>query len=172
MTRYQLAKIVDWAGTLHSRKRMQKVAFLLQTKGCPIEADFALHHYGPYSQEVSRLSDEMVQGKILEEQAVPNKAGQQYSYRVSEDARRQIAEFEAHTDGSLQLGKLAPFEGLARQLLQTELRELEVASTIVFFRKQGHDWPVAVEKTCQFKGLPPGTSFLQKTEELARQIVA
>lgn len=171
MTRYQLAKIVDWAGTLQSRKRMQKVASLLQTNGCPIEADFNLHHYGPYSQEVSRLSDEMVQAKMLEEWSVPNMAGQQYSYKVSDDARHRVAEFEAHPDGSLQARRMAPFEGLARELLRMDLRELEVASTIVFFRNQGHGWPVAVEKTCQFKGLPPGTPFLPKAEELARRIV-
>src|SRR6185312_6778282 len=167
MTRYQLAKIVDWAGTLQSRKRMQKVAFLLQTKGCPIDADFNLHHYGPYSQEVSRLSNEMVQAKMLEEWSVPNMAGQQYSYKVSDDARLRVAEFEAHPDGSLQAQQMAPFEDLARELLQMDLRELEIASTIVFFRNQGHDWHVAVEKTCQFKGLPPGTTFLKKVEDLA-----
>lgn len=172
MTRYQLAKIIDWAGTLQSRKRMQKVAFLLQTKGCPIEADFTLHHYGPYSQEVSRLSDEMVQARMLDERAVPNMAGLQYSYKVADDARRRIVEFEGHADGARQAEQMASFEALARELLQTDLRELEIASTIVFFRKQGNDWPVAVEKTCRFKELPPGTPFLQKTEELACRIVA
>ena len=35
MTRYQLAKIVDWAGTLDTRKRMQKVVYLLQVVGLP-----------------------------------------------------------------------------------------------------------------------------------------
>lgn len=172
MTRYQLAKIVDWAGTLQSRKRMQKVAFLLQKKGCPIGADFNLHHYGPYSQEVSRLADEMVRSGMLDEQSTPNMAGQQYSYMVSDDARRRIVEFEARPEGALQAGQMAPFEGLARDLLQADLRELEVASTIVFFRTQGHDWPVAVRKTCQFKGLSGGTPFLLKTEELARRILA
>jgi hypothetical protein len=36
MNRYQLAKIVDWAGTLETRKRMQKVVYLLQVAGCPL----------------------------------------------------------------------------------------------------------------------------------------
>ena len=60
MNRYQLAKIVQWAGTLRSRKRMQKMIFLLQAAGCPLDADYDLHHYGPYSQDVARLTDEMV----------------------------------------------------------------------------------------------------------------
>ena len=69
MNRYQLAKIVDWAGTLETRKRMQKVVYLLQVAGCPLGADYTLHHYGPYSQEVARLTDEMVQTGILTETA-------------------------------------------------------------------------------------------------------
>jgi hypothetical protein len=44
MTRYELAKLAAWAETLHSRKRLQKVVFLLHTAGCPLEADFILHH--------------------------------------------------------------------------------------------------------------------------------
>jgi hypothetical protein len=30
---------VDWAGTLHLRKRIQKVVYLLQVAGCPLEAE-------------------------------------------------------------------------------------------------------------------------------------
>ena len=65
MNRYQLAKIVQWAGTLRSRKRMQKMIFLLKAAGCPLDADYDLHHYGPYSQDVARLTDEMVREKLL-----------------------------------------------------------------------------------------------------------
>ena len=34
-----------------------------------------------------------------------------------------------------------------------------------------HDWPVAVEKTCQFKDLLAGMPIVTKAEELARRIV-
>ena len=61
MTRYQLAKLVEWAGTLNSRKRLQKVVFMLQAAGCPLQAEFYLNHYGTYSlEDVTRLTDEMV----------------------------------------------------------------------------------------------------------------
>jgi hypothetical protein len=33
MERYQLAKIIEWAGTFQSRKRMQKLVFMLQAAG-------------------------------------------------------------------------------------------------------------------------------------------
>jgi uncharacterized protein YwgA len=171
MTRYQLGKIVEWAGTFHSRKRMQKLVFLLQAAGCPLDADYDLHHYGPYSQDVARLTDEMVREDLLEERIDAHSYGEQYSYTLSDESRRQIAEYEAGPRGSQLAEQVAKFRPLARMLYQTDLKELEVASTIVFFRKQGYDWPVAVEKTWQFKHLPAGTPFLKTTEELARRIV-
>jgi uncharacterized protein YwgA len=171
MTRYQLAKIVDWAGTLESRKRMQKAVYLLQVAGCPLEAEFNLHHYGPYSQDVARLSDEMVQAGLLEEKAVPNMRGQQYSYRLAESARQRLADIESDARSRSLAEQLAPFEAKARGFFKADLKTLEVASTMVFFRKQGHDWPTTLEKTCQFKELTEDCLLTKNAEGLARQIV-
>jgi uncharacterized protein YwgA len=172
MNRYQLAKIVEWAGTLDTRKRMQKVAYLLQVAGCPLDADFSLHHYGPYVQELARLTDEMVQANLLVEKARSNQVGQQFSYCLAENTRKNLAEFEATPQGQVLSARMSSFEPLARQLFQTDLKELEYASTIVFFHKQGHDWPVAVEKMCQFKELPPESQVVKRADALAREIVA
>jgi len=68
MHRYQLAKIVDWAGKLRSRKRMQKPIFLLQAAGYPLDADYDFHKYGPYSRDVARLTDEFTREGLLEEE--------------------------------------------------------------------------------------------------------
>ena len=89
MTRYQLAKLVQWSGTLHSRKRLQKLVFMLQAAGCPLDAEYGLHHYGPYSQEVARLSDEMQRSSLLLEESEPNQVGRQYSYSLTARAQRQ-----------------------------------------------------------------------------------
>ena len=67
---------------------------------------------------------------------------------------------------------MAACESLARKLEQTDLKELEVASTIVFFREQGDDWTSAVEKTRNFKNLPADTHFLEKCKALASEIIA
>lgn len=79
MTRYQLAKLVQWAGTLHTRKRLQKVIYMLQSVGCPLEAEFYLHHYGTYSEDVARVADEMVRLQMLKETSAPSLGGSQYS---------------------------------------------------------------------------------------------
>jgi hypothetical protein len=67
---------------------------------------------------------------------------------------------------------MAQFEGLARELYRADLKELEVASTIVSFRKQGFDWETAVEKTRQFKSLPADVPFLDRCRALASKVVA
>jgi uncharacterized protein YwgA len=172
MTRFQLAKIVDWAETLHTRKRMQKVVYLLQVAGCPLETEYSLHHYGPYSQEVARLTDEMVQAEILVEKAGANMVGQQFSYTLDEDARTNLTDFESSSRGQAISSAMAPFHDLAQRLFKVDLKDLEYASTAVFFRMQGHDWPAAVEKMCQFKSLTVDTPVVERADDLARQITA
>jgi uncharacterized protein YwgA len=174
MTRYQLAKLVEWAGTLNSRKRLQKVVFLLQAAGCPLDADANLHHYGPYAPELARLSDEMVQVGLLEETSEQNPVGVQYSYALTERTSKELAELEQTPKGKKLAQQLAPYEEKAKDLLKTDLWLLEVASTVVYFRQQGHDWPDSVERTRKFKNLDPSSNpkFLKEVEELARQFIA
>lgn len=176
MTRYQLAKLVEWAGTLHTRKRLQKIVYLLQAAGCPLSSDYTLHHYGPYSQEVARLSDEMSQSNLLEEESVSNQVGLQYSYDLTEHAKNRLAELEATPPGQLMAEQMAPFETRAKELLKSDLWLLEVAATMVYFRQQGHDWPESVDQTCKFKSInrltASGLLFINRAEEFARQFSA
>jgi uncharacterized protein YwgA len=172
MNRYQLAKIVEWAGTLRSRKRMQKMVFLLQAAGCPLDVAYDLHYYGPYSQDVARLTDEMVREKLLVETTETRPFGEQYSYALTDGAIRQISEYEASPRGTGPAKEMTQFESLARKLCNTDLWELEVASTIAFFRKQGHGWPASVDKTRQFKNLAGDSPFLETCKAIASEIVA
>ncbi len=153
-------------------ERMQKMIFLLKAAGCPLDADYDLHHYGPYSQDVARLTDEMVREKLLCETTEARPYGEQYSYVLSDEASRQISAYESSSRGAGPAKEMAACESLARKLEQTDLKELEIASTIVFFREQGDDWTAAVEKTRNFKNLLADTHFLEKCKALASEIVA
>jgi pimeloyl-ACP methyl ester carboxylesterase len=53
------------------------------------------------------------------------------------------------------------------EFVQTDLKQLEYASTIVFFRRLGLDWPTAIEKACAFKA----TQAVRSTEPLARRVI-
>jgi uncharacterized protein len=171
MDRFQLAKIVDWAGTLDTRKRLQKVVYLLKAAGCPLDAEYTLHRYGPYSQDVAQLTDEMVQANLLVETAVSNAVGRQFSYRLAESARLSLAEFQATPRGRSLSEPLEPFETTARGLFHADLKDLEFASTIVFFHNQGGDWPTSVAQMCRFKNLMNGSPVVERAEALARKVV-
>jgi uncharacterized protein len=174
MDRYQLAKIVGWAGTLDARKRIQKVVYFLKAAGCPLEADYTLHHYGPYSQDVARLTDEMVRMKLLEESSQTTRYGLQYSYSLPDATKRKLDEYEQGPQSQKSLACMSPYEQSAKELIKADLKELEIAATLVYFRRQDNDWSVAAEKTRQFKNLDSVASsdLLRRAEELAKRIVA
>jgi uncharacterized protein len=151
MTRYHLAKLVTWAGTLKSRKRLQKVVFLLQASGCPFGADFFLHYYGPYSEDVARLTDEMVRENLLIETSEGQAGFERYNYRLSEDTERQLTKLEADSRGEKMKAELAAFEVKAQTFLTAELKELEYAATIVYFHQQGNDWEASIREAVKFK---------------------
>jgi uncharacterized protein YwgA len=173
MTRFQLAKLVQWAGTLRSRERLQKVVSMLQAAGCPLEAEYRLHHFGPYSDEVAHLTDEMVQVELLEEEEQSNAMiGNTYNYRLSEKAEKSLAQFETSPEGKRQAAALKAYEPKARRLLDADLKELEYAATIVFFRQRKLGWSKAIENARVFKKLAKNSSALHHAESLAREIVA
>jgi uncharacterized protein YwgA len=170
MTRYQLLKLVSWVGTLHSRKRLQKVAFLLQAGGCPLEADFFLDTIGPYSDDVRHVVDELVVLSLLTEHSEKNGAGEVYSYSLAEPAREQLAQLEQTERGRRLASQMAPFEGLARSLLQEDVKELDVAASMLYFRRLGYDWGDAVAKARSLKSLPADGPLVARAEKLARSV--
>lgn len=170
MTNYQLAKLVQWAGTLKTRKGLQKLVYLLQAAGCPFQADYRLHHYGPYSDDVAAIADDLVRRGFLQEETVANAAGQQFNYSLTPKAEESLTKLEATPRGATSQAELAGFDSLARDLVRRDVRELELAATIVFFRQQGYEWPSAVEKACQFKPLARDKILLQKARTLAEHV--
>lgn len=172
MNRYQLAKIVQWPGTFRSRKRMQKLIFMLQAAGCPLDAEYEMHPYGPYSDDVARLTGELVCGKHLVETSEPHIGGELYSYTLSGDASRQIAQYESGPRGIESAREMAAFHSLAIKLYGTDIKELEFAATVVFYRMRGADLTAAVEKACRFKNPHPSIQFLERCRALADEVIA
>ena len=123
MDRYQLAKIVDWAGTLRSQKRMQKLIYLLQAAGCPLDADYDFHNHGPYSFDVARLTDELTREGLLEDSKEGEPFGERYSYSLPQETKQQMTADEESTRGCDQARHLDKFAGLARILCETQPEE-------------------------------------------------
>lgn len=146
MKRVQLAKLIEWAGTLRTRKRMQKLIYMLQANGCPLGAGFTLHHYGPYSDDVASLTDEMTASGLLEEEEEANYVGRAFNYRLSAKGAKWLREMEKLPDVKRSLKHLERWKGIAEELNEHDVRELEVAATILAFKRRA-------------KGRSPGSSL-------------
>ena len=153
---------------------MQKVVFLLQAAGCAeFDADFFLHHYGPYSQDVAALTDQMVSAGLLLEEAEPNQQiGSSYSYRLNDSAKNSLERFEREESGKQMAARLEPFQDRAEELFKTDLKELEYAATVVYFHRQEPDWKIAETKTCAFKKIEAGGAAVQAAVALAKRLVS
>ncbi len=171
MDRYQLAKIIGWAGTLRSRKRMQKLIFLLKAAGCPLDADYELHNYGPYPFDVARLTDELTREGLLKEEAEGHPPGERYNYSLPHQTKQQMTEYEESIRGSENARCMDEFAALARIMCETELEELEISSIIVYFRQRGHDWAEAIARTCTFRDLTAQSALLGRAADLAKRVL-
>jgi uncharacterized protein YwgA len=171
VNRYHLAKLIEIAGQIDTRKRMQKIVFLLQAAGCPFEADFFLHRFGPYSQDVARLTDELVSAGILEELASENAMGRQFAYKLSRVGEAQLHALEQKPSAHAARKTLDAFADLVRELVIANLRELEVASTIAYCHLASKNWENAKLSGCRYKNVDPDSDFAAKAEALARSVL-
>lgn len=171
MTRYQLAKLVAMAGTLKSRKRIQKTIHLLKLAGCPIEAHYRLHYYGPYSADVADLIDEMTANGLLEEEAEAVGHGREYSYRLPENAQRSMEQFETTDRAGEAKQGIAQFASLFADLCKEPAKTLEYASTIAYFREVGREWDDAVKETATYKNVTPNSQSLKEARQLAERVL-
>lgn len=167
MNRLQLATLLSWVGDggLKGRKRLQKVVYLLQTAGCPMDCAYTLHHFGPYSRDVADACDEMVAAGLVEETVEPNMAGKQYTYRLK-DVVCDLVAAEPETS-------MMPFRDLGAELMdpaQTHPWWLELGSTILYFLGDGNDWEAAMAQACKFKKVDPTESRNQQALKLAKRL--
>lgn len=172
MNKYCLAKVVQWAGPVGvaGRKRLQKVVYLLQKAGFPSDAEFGLHHFGPYSRDVAEACDDLVAANVLQEQMCDNAVGTQYTYTLLPNNGNAALD---RTELRLpQLtAQVAPFRRLAEDVLARDLWELELGSTIYFFYERVENWDEAIRRACKFKGVDRSTdSAARPAETLAKSI--
>lgn len=174
MNRYQLAKLVEWAGTIKTRKQLQKVVYLLQASGCPFEAEYTLHLYGPYSADVAQRTDEMVGAGFLDENPTSVGArGQSFSYQLTDKARQKLREVDGQENTRPWLEQMSKFKSQAEALFQEpELRKLEFASTIAYFREeQKMSWEKARDAAAKFKKQKPNGQAMREAFVLAKGIL-
>lgn len=177
MNPYELVKFIETVGGVDARKRLQKCLYLLRAKGCRLDskddAGYYLHLYGPYSPVVADLTNDLTQAKVLEETESPNaQVGATFSYRITEKGRELVQKYESTPGGKDAKERLEQSLDVMKQLRKVDLRTLELASTIAFYRIQGNSsWEEAKSKTATFKKVLETSSAMNKAFELAREIL-
>ncbi len=88
--------LVAGLGEVHGRKKLQKIAFLLQSFGVPLPQRFFFHFYGPYSDHLANDIQWLVDAGWLREEARQTAAGfSEYVYRVERGVSQVILDPEA-----------------------------------------------------------------------------
>lgn len=173
MDKLQLAILTEWAedAGLHGikgRKRMQKVIYFLQQAGCPIDADYTLHHYGPYSRDVANVTDVMVAEGLLKEHGYSGIGGGQYDYKLEGHTRDMIHRIRE----SPSIQAFEAYRDRAIELLRESLWHLELGSTILYFyrsRRTAQDWDSALREACEYKRTDPQDPSSQTALALAKR---
>jgi len=171
MRAYALAKLIQVAGGVDARTRLQKCIFLLQEAGLDFGASYSLHYYGPYSRDVAETTDRLAQADILEETMASHQLGERYSYRVTSSGAGLLDAVETSPEEKKALEAMNPFFDLINRLGSEPLRNLELAATMVFFHRHGpFDWETAKARTAKFKN-ENEEAALSQAEKLARELL-
>ena len=166
MNRLQLATLLSWAGEdgIQGRKRLQKIVFFLQHAGCPLNCDYTLHHFGPYSRDVADACDEMVAAGLIVEDGGPQAKTMSYVYTLKPETRQLLKTASEE--------QLPPFKELGESLIQENLWTLELGSTILYYFRDTADWDSAMTNACRFKKVTPGDNKSVKALAFTKSLVA
>ncbi len=167
MNRLQLATLLSWGGErgVQGRKRLQKVVFFLQEAGCPLDCQYTLHYFGPYSRDVADACDEMVAAGLIKEAVELTNGLTQYTYALPPAIREMVSQ---EPDQGME-----SFRNLGTELMdssRTNLWWLELGSTILFMYRQIGDWNQALAKACAFKKVKADDAASQLAFKLAQRL--
>ncbi len=170
MNVFALAKLIGSVDRVASRKKLQKLVYLTQSRGYELGARYSLHHYGPYSWDVAETVDALVREGIIAEQEQKKDDRSSYAYTLTQEGsdRLRLLEDEGHGGGEDQSNMLELFG----QLNNKSSRVLELGATTAFFRRSGDSLNVAKERTSAFKRVDESDPKMAEGAELAEKILS
>lgn len=138
--------------------------FFLQEAGCPLDCHYTLHHFGPYSRDVADACDEIVAAGLVDETGGPSDGNSQYAYALKPATRQML---ERTPDGQMQR-----FQAIGIDLINENIRTLELGSTILFYYGQSGKWDHALTSACEFKKVPSNAATSRTALALAQRFAA
>lgn len=131
-----VARLVSLLERVDGRKRLQKLVFLLKSKGYKeFDQEFVLHYYGPFSRQLARELDFLQQANLVRE--IPpgedeNRSEGTYVYApvLGVDKKPRIVELTG-------VRRKPPWQEAAKSLAEERTPFLEALSTVVYLRRKG-----------------------------------
>ena len=120
----QAAAIIrDAGGYIVGRTKLQKIGFFLEAAGVGSGFMFRYKHYGPYSEQLAAAAQHAAALRLItENEAVANWGGQYSTYST-----QTLPDLSTHPARAL----------LAREMVNADAVELELAATAAFLAREG-----------------------------------
>ncbi len=149
---------------IEGRKRLQKILWLVKLAGLPVDAEFEISHYGPYSERVANTADLLsVIGKIDESEEPLG------SFNMIQSVYTLPSQpLSGGRDAPALPG---PYNGLVAFLSDFSTTELEVAATIGYFKQSGLSESAAIARTRSMKPNKTISPVLAKAKHILGEII-
>lgn len=144
---------------VRGKKRLQKLAFFAVNKGANSDVRYFLHDFGPFSPEVANATDFLsCVGEIAESEAQFSKTKRYMTvYRLANPSSEPERLPKEAADAIKQLNEYTTLE-------------LEIASTVLYFLRDGHSLNEAVDATKQLKPSKSLPKVIQRAQEALSKV--
>lgn len=146
--------------TLFGRTRLQKTIKLLQRLGAPIDYDYTMHFYGPYSEGVQADIGLLAKLGLVEETAHVGQDGAPYYVLKAEGAALSDADRD----------EIGQYQEAIDTMSKADTVVLELAATYDAFRAMGSDHEQAMERLRRKKGQKCDDGRAEQAIELLQTI--
>lgn len=159
----KVVKVIDLAGEIRGRVKLQKMIYILQHLGYPFFEDYEYLHYGPYSYELTDELRSLKQFNVIDEEGLELSDDViAYRYKITGESKKFVDELvpdELQDD---------PFKELVEKLNNQDSRVLEVASVLFYLTERGYSLDEATEEMENLK--PDRVEFIAASKKLLGNI--
>jgi uncharacterized protein YwgA len=168
---YVLLELLDRLGGVQGRKKLQKLAYIAKLEGAPLDDEFFFHYYGPYSSGLASRVDQLVEGKLLAEKAhaLAVAEGVEYGYEATDAAREFLDAVRPNVPEAFRQAMERGI-GRAAALKDRDVFELELASTLLYWRNKVHSWDEAEAITERRKHADRRSEPFKKARQIASEV--
>ena len=145
---------------LFGRTRLQKTIKLLQRLGAPIDYDYTMHFYGPYSEGVQADIGLLAKLGLVEEKACTGVDGNTYYVLRAHDAALSVSDRE----------EIRNYQEAIDAMSEADAVVLELAATYDAFREMGSNHEQAMGRLRQKKEAKCDGGRTEQALELLRSI--